>query len=711
MKTILQWYFASLAVLSVAALALTQLATDAQQGVVQQNLIILLYIDIALIIVMLITVVVMGIKLYRAKRSNRRGANLSWRLTLLLLTLALAPVSVLYIISANSVFRSIESWFDTPLDSAFDKGNEFSQRVIGSELTQLEFVSRDIANHLARRGINLPFGIDQLLAIHQVDSIGLYGNDGQLLLSSGTRQDWLILNPTLLSVLAREGRYYSVQRRTARIVLEVVVATPNLRDTAYISVSRPLDEDITEGVLNIEEGWEDYKQLKILRSGLRTAFLITLSLSLVLILLVVSWIAITLGRRLASPLVQLSAVAGAIGTGDFSKRVREVSSVDEINLVNKSFNKMANDLRKRQLALQTANAYLENLLSAISVGILSFAKNGTLELCNRSAAVLFGLDEMSDEEQKRLTIAQFCQRLTPEQAEELQAHLAPAPSEKWAEMRLSRAKGQVLLLRIVLLSEPAGGGALLVASDITQQIQKERGMTWEEASKRLAHEIKNPLTPIQLAAERLEHKLGSKLDAEDSTTLHRLVETIVNQVTAMRQMINAFREYATEQQFVWQAVDLNALIEEVLNLYEDRAAHFKTSLQANLPPAAGDPVQLRQALHNLIKNACEATADAQAPRISLRTQFSNTRETIMLTITDNGGGIPDELLSTICEPYVTTKSDGSGLGLAVIRKTIDEHQGQLQIENTSDGAQITLHLLPHTAADSPIPAAKKSNAE
>lgn len=717
MVSLQQIYLAVLAVLATAALVLTQLATDEAQGVLQQNLIILLYVDGALIIVMLITVVVMGLRLYRDYRLHKRGARLSWRITLLLLAVALVPLFVLYAVSANGVFRSIESWFDTPLDSAFEKGNEFSKNIIGIELSQLEFISHDIRQTLARRGTNLPFGVDQLLPLHQVDRIGLYDASGQLLLSSGAQPNASHLPAARMEVIAREGRYYSVLRQQRQIFLEVIINVANLRDVQYLSVSRPLSADITEGIVNIEQGWEEYKKLKILRDGLRWSFLITLSLSLVFILLVASWIAIRLGKRLASPLVQLSIVATAIGTGNFAKRVREKSTIEEINLVNRSFNKMARGLQARQGALQKAHAYLQNLLSAISVGILSFNAQRQLALCNRSAADLFGL---TDAEQKSLGLDELISRLPPEQAKQMRSHLAAPPNdlndpselgesgdlgERWSEMRL-RLHGRVLLVRIVLLSKTAGGGALLVASDITVQIQKERGVTWEEASKRLAHEIKNPLTPIRLAAERLERKLGGKLETADAQTLHLQVKRIVNQVTAMRKMVDAFRNYAAEQKFVAQAVDLNALIGEVLAFYEEgsdeRRINFQVDLADSLPAVAGEPVLLRQMLHNLLKNASEATASVAAGCIRITT--SRDDEKIVFTIADNGGGISDDLLPTICEPYVTTKPDGSGLGLAVIRKTVDEHQGELQIRNDADGACIRIRLLPFLppqASDAP----------
>jgi nitrogen fixation/metabolism regulation signal transduction histidine kinase len=264
--------------------------------------------------------------------------------------------------------------------------------------------------------------------------------------------------------------------------------------------------------------------------------------------------------------------------------------------------------------------------------------------------------------------------------------------------RSNDGDNQVLLLRGTRLPEISGGGGVVVFDDITNLLQVQRAVAWSEIARRLAHEIKNPLTPIQLSAERMEHKLTSKLNEQDAAILRRSTETIVNQVEALKRMVNEFSQYARAPTLEKRTLNMNDLVQEILTLYETTSTinqthpvRIKRILENNLPAIHGDSAQLRQVLHNLVLNAQDALAEIDEPVIEIQTEM--TQDGIKLTIKDNGCGFQDEVRSRVFEPYVTTKAKGTGLGLPIVKKIVEEHEGTITIQNLKPrGAQITITL-------------------
>jgi nitrogen fixation/metabolism regulation signal transduction histidine kinase len=260
-----------------------------------------------------------------------------------------------------------------------------------------------------------------------------------------------------------------------------------------------------------------------------------------------------------------------------------------------------------------------------------------------------------------------------------------------------KGRRKTLHVRGAALAQDPAGGFVLVFDDITQLIQAQRATAWAEVARRLAHEIKNPLTPIQLSAERLEMKLARKLDAEDAEVLSRGIRTIVSQVAALKSMVDDFRDYARLPAPVLQPLELNQLVSEVLALYEASRAPIRRSLAAGLPPVRADAAQIRQVVHNLVQNAQDALenragAPVDPPAIEVRTEAAGDR--VRLTVSDNGSGFPEAMMARIFEPYVTTKPRGTGLGLAIVKKIVDEHHGEVAIDSRpARGAAVSV-LLP-----------------
>ena len=385
----------------------------------------------------------------------------------------------------------------------------------------------------------------------------------------------------------------------------------------------------------------------------------------------------------------------AVAQGDFSQR-QAVYSGDELGVLTQSFNRMTRQLDearretdRHRSEVEAARTYLESILANLSAGVLVFDRQFALRTVNAGALSIL--------EDGFEGLVGVCPEAWPRQrrlGEFIREKFAATEDPEWqAQLELERTHGmpKVLLLRASRIPEASGGGDVVVFDDVTRLIAAQRSAAWGEVARRLAHEIKNPLTPIQLSAERLQHKLSGKLLDGDAEMLTRGTQTIINQVQAMKRMVDDFRDYARTPAPELAPLDLNALLAEVLGLYESSAVGFAADMAPNLPPILGDATQLRQIIHNLLRNA----EDALEGRTDAAVRLSTTLEGryACLRIADNGPGFPVELLPRIFEPYVTTKVRGTGLGLPIVKKIVDEHQGSIEISNVPEGgAQIVIRL-------------------
>jgi nitrogen fixation/metabolism regulation signal transduction histidine kinase len=385
----------------------------------------------------------------------------------------------------------------------------------------------------------------------------------------------------------------------------------------------------------------------------------------------------------------------AVAQGDFSPR-QAVYSSDELGILTQSFNRMTRQLddarretERHRNELEAARGYLESILANLSAGVLVFDRNFVLRTVNEGALNILNDDFSGLIGQE---VASW-PRQTP-LGEFIREHFAATEDVEWqAQLEMERLNGmpQVLLLRGSRLPEVSGGGDVVVFDDVTRLIAAQRSAAWGEVARRLAHEIKNPLTPIQLSAERLQFKLAGKLANGDADMLARGTQMIINQVQAMKRMVDDFRDYARMPTPDVVPLDLNELIGEVLGLYESSSATISLELADDLPPILGDATQLRQVIHNLLRNAEDALEGDGSGRISIATR-ANSRHAELL-ITDNGPGFPAEILPRIFEPYVTTKAKGTGLGMPIVKKIVDEHQGTIEIRNAPEGgARICIRL-------------------
>jgi PAS domain S-box-containing protein len=386
-----------------------------------------------------------------------------------------------------------------------------------------------------------------------------------------------------------------------------------------------------------------------------------------------------------------------VAKGDFSQ-MPSVSSRDELGVLIQSFNRMTrqlSDVREQaaqnHLETEQAKAFLERVLANLSSGVVVLDETLVVRAVNSAAAHILGVAPHALQAQELSTLGQPDEALrafSTRVAERFAHH-----EEEWQEQIEYHGQDgrQTLLVRGTHLPAGMERGYVLVFDDVTKLINAERHAAWSEVARRLAHEIKNPLTPIQLSAERLARKLGGKLDPADADFLGRATQTIVNQVAAMNSMVDAFAGYARMPRAQLEALDLNALVREVLTLYDPKAIGLKLDLDADIPRIAGDSTLLRQVIHNLLQNAQDALADHAAPSVEIATHPN--KNAVYLTVTDNGAGFPEHLMKRLFEPYATTKTKGTGLGLAIVKKIVEEHQGKIQIENLkAGGASIRIAL-------------------
>ena len=633
--------------------------------------------------------------LWRKYRERAFGSRLTVRLLVLLAVMAVVPGALVYTVSVQFLSKSIESWFDVKVDAALEGGISLGQSAIDQMLGDLQSKARSIAAELADRPASQQVGVlGRLRDQAGVQEAVVVNASGRVLASSS--EDVTRLVPELPSTQAlrqaRAGRAYAAVDASAGkpLALRVVVpvATFTLAEEArFLQLRQTVPEQFGRSAEAVEAAYRDYRELALSRQGLKRIYIVTLTLALSMALLVAIALAVLLANRLSQPLANLAQATQAVARGDFSRQA-PVTSRDELGVLTESFNSMTRQLDEarrvveaNRMALESAKARLENILANLSAGVLVFDGAFALSTSNHGAQAILGAE-----------LDAFAATMR----EQFRAHGAQA----WQQQVDLKGTGKTLMVRGTALAQDPEGGYVLVFDDITQLIQAQRATAWAEVARRLAHEIKNPLTPIQLSAERMEMMLAPKLGGEDAETLARSTRTIVNQVAALKSMVDDFRDYARLPAPVFAGLDLNALVQEVLALYETSKAPIAKKLTPELPQVRADSAQIRQVLHNLVQNAQDALEhrknSGEQPMIEVCTEAAGDR--VRLSVTDNGGGFPEEMMARIFEPYVTTKPRGTGLGLAIVKKIIDEHHGELAIENrVARGASVTI-LLPMAKA-------------
>jgi nitrogen fixation/metabolism regulation signal transduction histidine kinase len=641
--------------------------------------------------------------LRQALRARVFGSRLALRLLVLFVVLAVGPGVLVYTVSVQFLTKSIESWFDVRVDSALESGLSLGRTALDTMLGELRGKARVMALELADLPpIQQPLALERLRAQAGVDEVVLLAGTGVPLAGASSEPRRLVLDAPPAAVLrqVRQARDYAAIETLGEQALRLRVIVPlaggGLAEEArLLQLIHAVPPSLAATAETVQSVYRDYRELSLLRVGLKRIYLLTLTLTLLLALFSAIALAFILSRRLSEPLGELAAATLAVARGDYSRRP-PVTSRDELGVLTRSFNSMIGQLddtravaEANRAQVESAKAYLESILANLSAGMLTFDEQFRLQVANSAASTML-LQDVSASTGGPLAGSPELDALAQAIRE---GFSAGAPDAPWQRQLDLADGGLTLLVRGSRL--PGGGGYVVIFDDVTQLIAAQRATAWGEVARRLAHEIKNPLTPIQLSAERLQAKLADRLGPEEREALVRATETIVIQVAAMQAMVDDFGEYARMSAPSLAALDLNALVREVLALYEHSPARVTARLDPNLPPVRGDATQLRQVIHNLLQNAEDALAGSPDPRIEVRTEHAGGL--IRLSVTDNGGGFAESIMKRAFEPYVTTKPKGTGLGLAIVKKIIDEHHGTVSIENRSgaagrSGAAVTIAL-------------------
>ncbi|MGV0949516.1 MAG: ATP-binding protein [Azonexus sp.] len=640
--------------------------------------------------------------LWRDYRAQIFGARLKLRLMMMFGIVAVLPGALVYGVSVQFVTRSIESWFDVRVEKALESGLHLGHSALDSLLADLTAKARSMANELSDlREAGRRSALLRLREQHGVQSAALFSVGGQLLSSASSEISGLLSD---LPTQAQLKQARSTQAVTAvdgeggKLYLRVLVpvaARTVFEEPRILQLIQPVPPSLAYDADAVQGVYRDYQELQLARQGLTRIYALTLTLTVLVALFGAFALAFVMTRRLSAPLSILAEGTQAVAQGDFSPR-QAVYSRDELGVLTQSFSRMTRQLddarretERHRSELESARGYLESILANLSAGVLVFDRNSVLRTINEGAMTILNEDFTGligaavDQWPRQNILGQF-----------IRHNFATSKDVEWhTQVELERPNGmpQVLLLRGSRLPATSGGGDVVVFDDVTRIVAAQRSAAWGEVARRLAHEIKNPLTPIQLSAERLQFKLAGKLTNGDADMLARGTQTIINQVQAMKRMVDDFRDYARLPVPEVEPLDLNALISEVLGLYESSSVGIETRFAGDLPKVLGDATQLRQVIHNLLRNSEDALEGRETTIIRIVTERAGQQARLL--IADNGPGFPVELLPRIFEPYVTTKARGTGLGLSIVKKIVDEHQGTIEISNAPEGgARIDIRL-------------------
>jgi len=685
-----------------------------------------LYLINTTVVVLLLLGLMWGLtRLVIRVRQGQFGSRLLVKLAAIFALVGVVPGVLIYVVSYQFVSRSIESWFDVKVEGALVAGLNLGRATLDTLSADLAKQSRVAAQQLVDvQEASAALTLDRVRTQMDANDAVLWSLDGRLIATAG--QSRFTIRPerptatqlkqvrNKLSVEIVEGLDDAVGAPSGRIkVLTLVPQNSfNLREDPWVlQISQELSATLVANALDVQLANREYQERALAREGLRKMYIGTLTLSLIMAVLAAILLAVLLGNQLARPLLLLAHGMRQVAAGDLTPKYT-LQSKDELGGLTRSFAEMTQQLSDARSAversltqLDAARENLQTILDNLTAGVMVLNARGAIQSANPGATRILKVPLAAFNKASILSLPnlQTFASGVLEQFELLSADKDRHELDHWQKSFEIHASGQgleatsvTLVVRGAILPD---GMRLLVFDDISEIVSAQRSQAWGEVARRLAHEIKNPLTPIQLSAERLERKLDGKLEDADQIVLSKSVKTIVEQVAAMKRLVNEFRDYARLPSAELKPLDLNQLIMDVMALYAPEPmegasrAKVLTDLDPNLPLIEGDAQQLRQVVHNLVQNA----QDASDPKshVMLFTRWSPARKRVKLTVLDEGSGFAPTILQRALEPYVTTKTKGTGLGLAVVKKIADEHGARLDIANRVEdgvvkGAQVSL---------------------
>jgi nitrogen fixation/metabolism regulation signal transduction histidine kinase len=649
-------------------------------------------------------------KLIVQYRLKTIGSHLTARMIGVFVLLTIIPVSVVYYFSLSFLHRGIDSWFDVGIETALEDSLNLGRSAIDLRKRDALKKARLIAVEIAEvdREILVVYldGVREQVGANEVT---IYSHDNIIIASSSIDSTDMPEALSLIDIgdLDVDRPYLNlVDDPVFGLAIQIVMLVQSQDATEpakTLQMQFPFTDRINELTVGVQEAYDRYKELALLRDPLKTSFTMALSIIWLMSVLSAILLAFVAARKLVAPINDLVEGTKAVAAGDYEGQLA-LSGSDELGFLLRSFNTMTRKIaRSRAVAEQSQRMealqknYLESVLQQLTSGVLTIDSSGHIKSSNAAACSIFEIDSDAFNELNIVDVVREYPMMTPF-FDVVQSHLGYAA--EWQEEMVLFVQGGKKMLRVrgtTLQAQPdEKQEQVIVVDDLTELIQAQKDSAWSEMARRLAHEIKNPLTPIQLSAERLQRKLSGEVSTEKQEMLDRYTHTIVQQVEAMKSMVNAFTEYARSPHPLAQRVDFNAMLEEIAVLYhqDNDTVEINLDLDQSLPEIEVDNVRLRQLVHNLIKNSQETLEGKGWIRMKTACVEKSGRRWIEFTVEDSGNGIADEVAQNLFEPYVTTKSSGSGLGLAIVQKIVDEHGGSVRVGRGRQGGALFSILLP-----------------
>jgi PAS domain S-box-containing protein len=589
--------------------------------------------------------------------------------------------------------QGIDSWFNVEIDRAMEDALELSQASLDQRMRWHLKQTQQLTQQMEELSENLAtLEIENLRELSGASEMALFSRQGRIIASSS-------INPSdILPSLPDEHIWLQLRQNNEYVALAPVhedelmirvIVTVKAQEPRYLQALYPVPIRIADLADSVEFAFVRYQEMNFLRDSLKLSFSLALSLVLLMSLLAAIWVAFISIRNIVAPVKELVKGTQAVASGHYDQQLPVIAQ-DDLGFLVESFNEMTHriamardETRQAGFEVENQRAYLETILANLTAGVISFDAAYKIRTANQAAYRIFHIHVNRFVGQTLLELVQGYAELA-EPLKSIQRLLEEADDIWQQRIAFLGPNGrQELLCRGTPLFSQDGQrvGAVVVFDDVTDLIQAQKNAAWGEVARRLAHEIKNPLTPIQLSAERLQLKLASKLETVDADILQRSTRTIVQQVEAMKEMVDDFSQYAKLSKKQAADIDLTELVQEVLVLYTSKpGVTFKTDYETGSLMIKGDPVSIRQVLHNLIKNALEAIEAKGQIEIGLHRVQKNNSDFIEIAFYDDGPGIKDEQIEQIFEPYVTTKAKGTGLGLAIVKKIIEEHGGAIWVD-------------------------------
>jgi len=652
--------------------------------------------------------VLIGINVYSLARELKKreaGSRLTTRMISLFVLLSIAPAAIVFYFSVQFLNQGIDSWFNVEIDRAMEDALELSAESLDQRKRLHLKQARNLVKEVVGKSQTLiALEMGELLESVEATEIALFSRQGHVIASeSMDSNDILPLLPKEHVWLhVRQNQDYVAFNPTGEELLIQVIVPVADDEPRYLQVLFPVPMRIADLTDSIDFAFIRYQEMTFLRNSLKSSFILVLSLVLMLSLLAAIWVAFVSIRHIVAPVKELVRGTRAVANGNYRQQLSVVTQ-DDLGFLVESFNDMTLRIASSQDEITAASteveqqrAYLETVLANLTAGVISFGASYKIITANQAAYRILHIPVSHFVGQTLLDVIVRHPELT--QLWESIQELLEEAEDIWQQRFtfLGPNGRQELLCRGTPLFSPVGErvGSIVVFDDVSDLIQAQKNAAWGEVAKRLAHEIKNPLTPIQLSAERLQHKLASELSESSAKILQRSTQTIVNQVEAMKSMVDDFSEYARPSKKQVEYINLNLLINEILALYILQTdIKIVTAFSTENIVIEADPVSIRQVLHNLVKNAQEAMNDKGKIEIKLDKVVRNNTEYAEFSIYDDGCGLTEKQIETIFEPYVTTKAKGTGLGLAIVKKIIEEHGGVIWVDTTyNKGAGFVVQL-------------------